>query len=1657
MNNRGADYIKRLLKDKERFKKWKRIMLALSCVVVFITVYALTIPAVTLACDKEEHVHTTECYDENNELICTKEEHTHSEDCYEKEEQEPVEEEDEESPVVEDGSVTTSEESETSNETTNTETSNPYDLNTHSESIKNIKFTYKQGNVDTTVTTGGTVSNADSTDINVIVECNSIPVKTLKECGGQITYQLPDDFRIKSTDTQYITLEGSSEQIGTIHVDSNGKVTITYYENYLNGLSESATIEHAQFSVSTQIKLEKLNENGNKIITTPKGDITLNYGADYYGRYGNVEVKKTRSEEYNGEYIKYTIQLTAKEDGCKNLYVVDKFTENWNLIDYVGIDQNQTILTGKGDQKNPYEQINTSSPHGKIYLTNASDEKIPGMITENLGEHKSFVWSIDEMKANEERILTYYVKLKSDGGLINTKNNQEIKNQVNVYSRKDNGKIYDKGSDEAEFSPYISYNMAKDVLNNTKDDTGVYTITYKLSFTLDENSNYPLMNFIFWDSLAETDSNITSTNDVYYDENSIQLYKKENNKDQLVNKDNYQVLWAKQSGTDYSKNFSKDTVRFKVKGTAEQPIVMNPGDSYYVTYSVKVNPEVYAVMKKDSVDIKNVYYASSGNACDGEPWGMINQFHQKVTLNDFSWVNKALDENTVKTDTTISMKDGDRYVDLKKDNSDTEFKVNKGSYKYTVTLNKSLGLFDITSVTLQDTLSSSSNNVMKFVGYAKITAHDEKSNENKGIKWIKIEDKTSFNLNLSDIGWTDNTYSYTFEYYAQPLSLEDISTVDVTNTFTLKGNVIKGTKEFDITNVNANNTVHLEGSYHLDVNKRAWYYEKPQENAMYWKKGKLYWVIEVNGSRIKKDTEIIDRISSDANLEDHFLHQSLNAGDEDSIVGLYFGNEIPTDSKNIEEYKTKHSAEKITDYFDIQYVKGKFDGKTNEVAENDYGQLTFKAKKNIEFPESKKMYIIIQTSPCKLLSDLQMEYRDKKIYRNELYKKDPGEVEKNFGKVDQKLYKGGDILKELGQTFSYDGSTYKNLSKGKDTEGTESKIKTDLINSKGVYASWAFKLNLAGELKGNYRVLENIPEGMDLEYIRIKWVGTEAKNDITSPKITNINSSEWDEHINTSTGDDNVSRQTVYYVSKDKRQALIELDCLKDMHIEDQYSVDVQVVCRVTDPQVLLNGQSVKFTNRVTLLNENGTEKLDEASSDATISDQNLTKQNLSINGNKLTTGQKIKYEIIANSKGQSLLKNSNEKLILVDELGENLSFDSDSFSAINLKDNSVVDLNPKFDIIQNKVEIEIPDNIPIKINYTATLNARPGEPVTLNNKVYWKSYENDNVNVTNENVSYSISSSGSSGSSDHPVLKIKKTDLDDMNNKISGVKFSLSQCELKNGEIEYTTPQKTKDGLTTSEEGNVKVPLESYTMDFNTIYEVKETQAAPGYILDDQPFYIMCAKTNDSGNYEESVNNYIEFCKGKDPHRYKVVYNPSDFVLEVYNAQKGITVKKAFINNTAGNVTKPVSGTYTFGLYEDAQGNGERIQTQTIKYSAGEAQEKTAKFINLELDKTYYVFELDDKGNPIVNSSQEVTINKLQYTVEYKNEKGESTNAATNGQTVTVTNRSRTKILPSTGGYGSLLYRISGAMLALASLIYLINIYKKNHLDDTSKKRRKK
>ena len=80
--------------------------------------------------------------------------------------------------------------------------------------------------------------------------------------------------------------------------------------------------------------------------------------------------------------------------------------------------------------------------------------------------------------------------------------------------------------------------------------------------------------------------------------------------------------------------------------------------------------------------------------------------------------------------------------------------------------------------------------------------------------------------------------------------------------------------------------------------------------------------------------------------------------------------------------------------------------------------------------------------------------------------------------------------------------------------------------------------------------------------------------------------------------------------------------------------------------------------------------------------------------------------------------------------------------------------------------------------------------------------------------------------------------------------------------------------------------------------------------------------------------------------------------------------------------------------------------------------------------------------------------INTMNYQVVYKNEtKKTDTSSAQNGETIVVTNKSRTKILPSTGSMGTLIYRLLGATLVVASLICLSNINKNNRKE----KRRKR
>ena len=657
-----------------------------------------------------------------------------------------------------------------------------------------------------------------------------------------------------------------------------------------------------------------------------------------------------------------------------------------------------------------------------------------------------------------------------------------------------------------------------------------------------------------------------------------------------------------------------------------------------------------------------------------------------------------------------------------------------------------------------------------------------------------------------------------------------------------------------------------------------------------------------------------------------------------------------------------------------------------------------------------------------------------------------------MGSAEQRLYNGGDILKELGQTFEYDSTkgTVKVIEPGKD-DGKTSRICTNLLTS-GVYASWAFKVNYTGELQGTYRVLEEIPDGMELAYIRIKWPGNEALT-IESKAIEGLGS-DWIEKRNSTTTDRGQENQeTIYYVNKNGKQALIELGEFKAGKIVDDYSVDVQVVCRVTDKNVLLGGEEKTFTNKVTLQNADGTKDISTATANATLSDNNLTKKNNLTHESNYTmsaasTSQRLTYTITANARGQQLLTDDGEKLTIVDKLGDNLSLVGDSFSAKNLKDNSEFKINPKYNPETKTIEIEIPDKTPVEITYSATVNVAPDtdKKVNVTNEVYWKSYSSGGgATNTINNYSYTLNAGGSTESTEHPVLTIKKTDPDDLSNKLTGVKFNIYECELVDEVIRH------KDGVNPliGESINGVYTVPNTALNYNTIYEVQETETVTGYIRDTTPHYIMRVKKEKNVKYSDTVQAYIDYCtKQNMPSKYKVAYDLQSFNLEIYNAQEGITVEKKFINDAAGTDSKPVSGIYRFGLYDNEEGTGKPLETVSIEYGPGDMGVKKAKFKNKNINQTYYVFELDDKNQPI-KASKEATINNLQYTVEYSkegNSNGENTigNAAQCGGTVIVTNQSQTKILPSTGSCGTLLYRVVGTLMIFCAGLFMLIRYTK-------------
>ena len=1697
------------------------MILCLSCIVVFCTVYALILPAITLerktVCGQEEHSHTEECYSSDGQLTCGKTEHTHTESCYadDKTSEDQSGEDSQQTPEQNqtEGQEQNSGQSQEQNQNQNQDQSQSQDQGQTSDD-GNVAQNGENG--DTAGTTADETAGND--EESVVAGSTSAPTAEGEDGTGSVTTtmegfdlsadanktnlkgvvlqyydakkwidiqenvenKIPGDAKIKLT-VQYqnvsidqlltkynckmtydipellrnMTAGGkifdSNNAVGTVTAQE-GKIVVTFTRDYLEKLkADGDTVIAGDFYAEGDVKLNRLPDNGKTTLTTAGKNYTLDFGPDALAKYGKVTVdKQCVSKNKNvisrddGNYLKYTITVTAGEDDCPEVSVVDTFTNNSSNVEYyAGITTTEKTLEGSENEVAPYETVTEGKTHGKIYKGNKTEDKTIPVVptgTTEITEPGSMVWKIGDMAAGEVRTLTYFVKLK---GKVNLKQ-AEIRNKADVFL-----KNYQRAYDEFSFTPKITYDMAKNrdskyVNNIVKNSDGSYTINYKIEFSLDKDkSNFPLKNFELRDFLdygdIYTNSELLANGYVYYNRDSVKLYAKKNTETAYSEVDggNYDTLWSDKSDN-YTSNWTKTTnpTRFKITGTSGNPITVNPGEGYYATYSITVKPEAMAYMKTNSIDVKNRFLVAAENVENNYDYGIDRVYNQK-TVGGYTWNQKMV--GNVTTDAQTITMTGEKYNltsgSITQDTSeDTTFTVPVGSYPYTVNVNETQGEWNATEVSMKDTLTP--NDKMEYTGYVKVEAREYNPNtgeyEVKETKWVKIDKLTEFTLKPSELGWTNQNYAYRFTYYATPKNKETFSSAVVNNKFTLSGNVVKGESSIDISEIYSQKEVTVSGDFKMNLRKEAWYYEEPKADASTWQNGKIYWVIEVDGTAILQNTSFRDAISNGTGLQNSYLHS-------DSLVGIYKGT-LPerntiTGYKNLQEMQTSSGLKGIKDQFtDPELTNGKnFSGNDN------YSELTVKAKDNISL-SGEKLYFIVQSEP----QSLPVNYRDCFTYRNQIQTSDDGTKWIDQGSADKSLYSGADILKELGQTFTYDGTTVTSNQDGMDKDYGSNKASDKIAASEldkttgpGQYVAWVFKLNYAGELSGSYQVLEQIPDGMELAYIRIKWVGDKQKeNYIQSKEISGLDG--WTKKITGSLATDNPGKsvETTYYVKGN--QALIELGDFIAGKERDNYSVDVQVVCRVTDPKVLLGGENKTFTNHVTLRTTEGKE-INTATSPATITPQKIGKTFVS-------DQQNITFTIEANQLGQALPTVEGTKLKLIDKLSPTLELDITTIKVVNKNNGEDVTFTASIRD-DNTLEIEIPHDVPVKITYTATINAPPRQKVDFSNVVYWEKYSpSSGTNVEQKNYSYTAGGTVSSGST--ITLKIIKKDQNNLSASLAGAEFEVVECtrDSASGQISEVASGGKWTG-TTGDDGTLELGTGANgdpVMKYNTIYKVTETKAPDGYVLDQEPIYIMVPKIIDGeSDYSADVKACISDSNIKKQYK-------STYELQVTNHKGEITVEKKFAN-PGGYVSNPVSGTYKFGLYENADGTNTDgsitpLQKISITYDAGDTTPKSSKFVNLELSKIYYVFELDDKDQPIKDSSTVATVNGMEYLTSYTATKSGSTtepNSASNGDTVTVTNQSRVNKLPSTGSCGVLIYRLAGAILILFAVVLMLMKYK--------------
>ena len=1581
--------------------------------------------------EDEKHTHTALCYG-TWELTCDMEEHTHTEECSTAEETEATEETEETTepeeemsgmeidpslPVMGTAYASGAKTRAYSVMTLDADTTGATDPVSVENYITGATLYYRTDENAAWTNVSGATDIPGDADFKLEISYGNVPIDTLLAAGGKMTYTLPALFR-NATANGKIT-SGSAE-VGTITV-ANNTVTLAFDTTWLaKQKTETNTVISGDFFVEAEVNLSQVGEDRTAQIFIGKTTINIDFAGDIVAKYGNVDLSKTVSaisEETDGDYLTYTLTATAGADGCPEVKVVDTFADTQHIEEYVGV-------TGGSSATNDTDGPTETGGTGSVYIGAAptEDQPIPDPAGENPTKPGTLVWDIGDMAANETRTLTYRVKLKDAYTGVTAKGN--LQNTANVYS-----KTYQRDSDTVTFTPRAGATMSKVASTFTPGENGGGTITYTIWVKANADNSHVLDNVKIMDALDGSVQNMNGTlaairKNLSYDETSFHLYQGgsngQNGSSGLTEITAGTTLNITDTDNDGKKN---DSFTYYVGSLA-------PGESKTLTYTVNVEPGVFVAAGNKDFKINNracIYTDDRGT--DGGV--LLRGYNTSKTINRKVWSRK-LAGGKQETESTVSMSgsvyDATDSSVTKITSPDSSFTVPAGSYKYQVAANEA-GDWDMSSASMADSLGSQ---YMQFVGYVRVEAYTISSNApGSGLDdaaaianlsgrapdqtvWVKVDGQTSFSFTPEQIG-LDGKKAYLLTYYAQPKNTDGITQVVVSNRFELTGEVGIGNFRYVLTGISAEASVVVAGSNSFAAEKQSWYYEEPKATTGDFANGALYWVIKVDGTVLPSGTAIKD-VTNAVGGSAHYIRDT-------SFVGVYTGNLGTNSLADYANLDSLIASDLLTALESSNYT----------VAKNSFSlTLTLNTKISLE---GDSLYLIVKTDPSKRPANK----RDAFTYNNKLQSSSDGTNWLDHNTASKTLYGSENIFKELGRVFTYPGS-------GNSTTdikpGTRQAISTDALNGAGTYVAWQIHVNYEGSLSGRYRVVEQIPVGMEVTYVRIWWLGDKYKAvlqdskptfvQLTAEEIAALGGS-WTEHAKTLPSN-NAGKQTNYYYTNGQQVIWDIVNLVAGGGYRDDYAVEIQIVCKVTDPDVLLGGVSKEFNNVVSLQNSEGT-TIGNDSNGVTIGKQTLSKQGTY---NPETNGGRYPFKITLNELGEDLVSGS-DAITLVDDLSDTLILDTASIQVVNTKTGEVVS-NWTASVEGQTLKIVLPDNLPLTVTYETTVNAAPGQTISISNNAHWKGYTTPSGGSV-EVKEFHYSSGGTAGADTSPSVTVKKLDQYNTSQTLSGATFTLVEGTYVDGTFTPTTDGLSLTG-TTGEDGTLTFGKTSkQTMSYNTVYCLTETVAPEGYVLDAAPHYFAVAKQQEDGKCPTFPNGVT------------VWYQSADYTYQAYNHKGEATVAKAFLD-AGGNHLEKIDGAYRFGIYAEANPTGNPLQTVTITYanSTVTPESGTAKFTNLTLGKMYYIYELDDNGVPIRGDNTLATVNGANFLVTYSNGPAVTIpESGTAAAAVTVTNQVCYPELPHTGGAGTTLYTKGGVLLTASAMFLLLYYHTKRRKEESA------